>query len=87
MKQDGRLAAEPILIEASASMKGPLLMKSAISALEACQPYAMLPPDRYGEWKVLDLDFYARRISELLRQVERRERTYGKIAVPREQFP
>ena len=57
MKQDGRLAAEPILIEASASMKGPLLMKGAISALEACQPYAMLPPDRYGEWKVLDLSF------------------------------
>src|SRR6476469_8181578 len=57
MKQDGRLAAEPILIEASASMKGPLLMKGAISALEACQPYAMLPPDRYGEWTVLDLSF------------------------------
>jgi hypothetical protein len=57
MKQDGRLAAEPILIEASASMKGPLLMQSAIRALEACQPYAMLPLDRYGEWKVLDLSF------------------------------
>jgi hypothetical protein len=57
MKQDGRLAAEPILIEASASMKGPLLMQSAISALQACQPYAMLPLDRYGEWKVLDLSF------------------------------
>ena len=24
---------------------------------EACQPYAMLPADRYGEWKVLDLSF------------------------------
>ena len=57
MTPDGRLAAEPVLIEASASMKGPLLMQSAISALQACQPYAMLPPDRYGEWKVLDLSF------------------------------
>jgi len=57
MGQDGKLSAEPILIEASASMKGPLLMQSAISALEACQPYAMLPADRYGEWKVLDLSF------------------------------
>ncbi|MDI1264018.1 MAG: hypothetical protein PS018_12260, partial [bacterium] len=57
MNQDGKLAAEPILIEASASMKGPLLMQSAIRALEACQPYAMLPVDRYGEWKVLDLSF------------------------------
>jgi len=57
MGQDGRLAAEPVLIEASASIKGPLLMQSAISALQACQPYAMLPLDRYGEWKVLDLSF------------------------------
>jgi len=57
MTPDGRLAAEPILIEASASMKGPLLMQGAIRALQACQPYAMLPADRYGEWKVLDLIF------------------------------
>jgi hypothetical protein len=57
MGQDGKLAGEPVLIEASASMKGPLLMQSAISALQACQPYAMLPLDRYGEWKVLDLSF------------------------------
>ncbi|WP_247509423.1 hypothetical protein [Bradyrhizobium sp. 157] len=57
MTPDGRLAAEPILIEASASMKGPLLMQGAIRALSACQPYAMLPVERYGEWKVLDLSF------------------------------
>jgi hypothetical protein len=38
-------------------MKGPLLMQSAISALEACQPYAMLPADKYPEWKTLDLVF------------------------------
>jgi hypothetical protein len=24
---------------------------------QACQPYAMLPKDRYGEWKVIDLTF------------------------------
>ena len=57
MTPQGKLAADPILIEASASAKGPLLMQGAISALEACQPYAMLPVDRYGEWKVLDLSF------------------------------
>jgi hypothetical protein len=60
MTQEGRLAADPVLIEASASMKGPLLMQSAISALQACQPYAMLPVDRYGEWKVIDLSFTPR---------------------------
>ncbi len=63
MTQDGRLAADPILIEASASMKGPSLMQGAISALQACQPYAMLPADRYGEWKVLDLSFTPRDFS------------------------
>lgn len=57
MAPDGSLAAEPILIEASASAKGPLLMQGAISALQACQPYTMLPKDRYGEWKVIDLTF------------------------------
>jgi hypothetical protein len=41
-------------------MKGPLLMRSAMSALEACQPYAMLPSDKYNEWKNLDLTFTPR---------------------------
>ena len=57
MTPEGKLAAKPVLIEASASPRGPALMQSAIAALEACQPYAMLPVDRYGEWKVLDLSF------------------------------
>jgi hypothetical protein len=57
MTQGGRLASDPVLIEASATAKGPLLMQGAVSALQACQPYAMLPADRYGEWKVLDLSF------------------------------
>jgi outer membrane biosynthesis protein TonB len=57
MTLQGRLATDPILMEASASAKGPLLMQSAVAALNACQPYTMLPPDRYGEWKVIDLSF------------------------------
>jgi hypothetical protein len=54
---NGTLASAPLLIEASASAKGPLLMKAAIEALVACQPYAVLPADKYDEWKVLDLSF------------------------------
>ncbi len=54
---DGNLRTTPTLIEASASIKGPLLMQAAIQALQKCQPYAMLPADKYGEWKVLDLSF------------------------------
>jgi len=54
---NGRLAAEPLLIQASASEKGPTLMLSAMKALETCQPYAMLPADKYDQWKMLDLSF------------------------------
>jgi hypothetical protein len=57
MRPDGRLAADPQLIEGTASVKGALLMQNAISALQSCQPYAMLPADKYGEWKVLDISF------------------------------
>jgi hypothetical protein len=57
MRPDGRLAADPQLIEGTASLKGALLMKNAMSALQSCQPYAMLPADKYNEWKVLDLSF------------------------------
>jgi hypothetical protein len=57
---DGTLASAPLLIEASASTKGPLLMQAAIEALAACQPYAALPADKYNEWKVLDLSFTPR---------------------------
>jgi hypothetical protein len=57
---DGTLARPPMLIEASASAKGPLLMQAAIKALQECQPYAVLPADKYNEWKVLDLSFTPR---------------------------
>lgn len=60
LNPDGRLAQEPLLIEASASAKGPLLMRSAMDALEKCQPYTMLPADRYNEWRMLDLSFAPR---------------------------
>jgi hypothetical protein len=57
MTPQAKLAAEPILIEGSASQKALDLKESAVRALSACQPYDMLPVDRYGEWKVLDLSF------------------------------
>ena len=57
---DGTLARPPILIEAPPSAKGVAIVKSATSALQACQPYKMLPPGLYEEWKVLDLAFSPR---------------------------
>lgn len=57
---DGTLAREPILIEAPPSAKGVALVKSAMAALQSCQPYKMLPASLYGEWKVMDLPFSPR---------------------------
>lgn len=63
LKQDGGLAAEPMLIEASASRDGPVLLKAAIRTLKDCQPYAFLPVAKYREWKVLDLSFSPREMA------------------------
>ena len=60
MTRDGRLAAEPMVKEGSASVKAIDLKEGAVAALSACQPYTMLPPDRYNEWKVIDLTFTPR---------------------------
>ncbi|RTL50378.1 MAG: hypothetical protein EKK40_13130 [Bradyrhizobiaceae bacterium] len=57
LSPEGKLMAPPALIEASASAKGPFLMQAAIKALQACQPYDMLPAEKYKEWRVLDLSF------------------------------
>jgi len=39
------------------SVGGGDLFMSAVAAVRKCQPYKMLPPDRYEEWKTLDLTF------------------------------
>jgi hypothetical protein len=60
MTRDGRLAAEPLVKEGTASLKAVDLKDSAVAALSACQPYTMLPPEKYNEWKVIDLTFTPR---------------------------
>jgi len=57
MTPQGKLAGDPVIGGGSATIKAIDLMQSAINALKACQPYTMLPADRYGEWKALDLVF------------------------------
>lgn len=58
LKPDGTLAAppQPIRIE-GVSRGGGELYQSVVAALRKCQPYNMLPPDKYDEWKVFDLSF------------------------------
>jgi len=64
MTPEGTLAAAPNPVGIKhPSENGPALLQSAIAALQACQPYAMLPKDRYGEWKVIDLTFTPRDFS------------------------
>jgi hypothetical protein len=33
------------------------LFQNAKAALKQCQPYTMLPADKFKEWRVLDLNF------------------------------
>jgi hypothetical protein len=60
MRRDGRLAAEPMAKEGPATLKAIDLKDGAVAALSACQPYTMLPPEKYDEWKVIDLTFTPR---------------------------
>jgi hypothetical protein len=62
LKPDGSLAAglpqnpEPIKVD-GVSTGGGALFQSAVAAVRRCQPYKMLPPERYEEWKRLDVTF------------------------------
>jgi len=56
-KPDGSLSHEPVLVEATASSLGPALADSAKRALLLCQPFTMLKPDHYDQWKDLELKF------------------------------
>jgi colicin import membrane protein len=56
-RPDAYLAQDPALVEASASTLGPALAESAKRALMLCQPFTMLKPEHYDQWKDLQLDF------------------------------
>jgi len=51
--QDGSLSSRPRLLVPAPSTKQRALMASVIDALESCQPFTMLPPDKYDQWKTL----------------------------------
>jgi hypothetical protein len=55
LNRDGTLSAAPRLLEPNPSAKQLALLQSFVAGLEKCQPYTMLPPDRYKEWKIMDL--------------------------------
>jgi outer membrane biosynthesis protein TonB len=58
LKPDGTLAEPPTAIRVDGvSRGGGDLYQSIVAALRQCQPYNMLPRDKYDEWKVFDLTF------------------------------
>lgn len=58
LNRDGTLAKSPQLLEGNLSAKQRLLFDNFASGLEKCQPYTMLPADKYKEWKTLDVMVY-----------------------------
>ena len=56
-KTDGSMVQAPALVEGSASPLGPALAESAKRALLLCQPFTMLKPEHYDQWKDLELKF------------------------------
>jgi hypothetical protein len=58
LNRDGTLASQPQLLTPITSAKQQVLMQNSINALQQCQPYTMLPPEKYNQWKKLDLTFY-----------------------------
>ncbi|HEX8829358.1 MAG TPA: hypothetical protein VF778_14745 [Xanthobacteraceae bacterium] len=61
-KPDGTLLREPVPVEGSASSLGPSLAESAKRALLLCQPFTMLKPQHYDQWKDLELKFDPREL-------------------------
>jgi colicin import membrane protein len=51
------MSREPVLVEGTASALGPALAESAKRSLLLCQPFTMLKPEHYDQWKDLELRF------------------------------
>jgi hypothetical protein len=62
-KPDGTLAQMPIVVAGSASPMGPALAESGKRALLMCQPFTMLKPEHYSQWKDITVDFNPRDLS------------------------
>jgi colicin import membrane protein len=56
-KPDGSLSQDPVVVEGSPSALGPALAESGKRALLLCQPFTMLRPEHYDQWKDLELKF------------------------------
>jgi hypothetical protein len=55
LNRDGTVAGAPRMREPNPSAKQQAIMESFAFGLEKCQPYTMLPADKYAQWKQIDL--------------------------------
>jgi colicin import membrane protein len=56
-KPDGSLAQMPVVVAGSPSPLGPALAESGKRALLLCQPFTMLRPEHYAQWRDITVDF------------------------------
>jgi outer membrane biosynthesis protein TonB len=56
-KPDGSVARPPELVSGPASALGPPMADSAKRAVLSCQPFKMLKPEHYEQWKDIEINF------------------------------
>ncbi len=59
-RPDGSLAQPPVVVAGSASPLGPAFAESAKRALLQCQPFTMLKPEHYPQWRDVTVNFSPR---------------------------
>ena len=62
LKRDGTVVGVPRATNIDGSAVSRLAAEAAERAVLGCQPYDMLPPDKYDFWKGVDLDFNPKRL-------------------------
>lgn len=63
-KKDGSLAQVPVVVEGSPSPLGPALAESGKRALLSCEPFTMLKPEHYAQWKDISVKFSPQELSQ-----------------------
>jgi colicin import membrane protein len=56
-RRDGSVAAPPELVAGTPSALGPAMAESAKRAVLSCQPFTMLNPAHYDQWRDMEINF------------------------------
>ncbi|HVT55843.1 MAG TPA: cell envelope biogenesis protein TolA [Xanthobacteraceae bacterium] len=56
-RRDGSVAAPPQTVAGPPSALGPAMAESAKRAILSCQPFTMLNPDHYEQWRDMEINF------------------------------